>query len=159
MLNWPPCTGWQTKLQGWGSEFFFSDPDPAQLKKKSDPDPTLDPTSWFWFIFCSRWKKNYVSVVTVGSGPVDKSNGSGSGSPKSTDPTGTGSSSLQNWSLNKPGLWLCNWFLYVLIQGDHLNIAVLFWYLAKRDSSSVGYCTVAYASVTLYKVPEIHGNV
>ena len=30
------------------------------------------------------------------------------------------------------------------IQGDQLNIAVLFWYLGKSDSSSVRYYTVSY---------------
>ena len=42
-----------------------------------------------------------------------------------------------------------------LVQGDQLNMAVLFWYLVKCDSSSVGYCT----SETFYKVPEQHGHV
>ena len=36
-------------------------------------------------------------------------------------------------------------------------MAVLFWYLVKRDDS-VRFCTVAY-TVTFYKVPEQHGQV
>ena len=31
--------------------------------------------------------------------------------------------------------------VHSLIQGDQLNIAVLFWYLVKSDLSSVRYCT------------------
>ena len=32
--------------------------------------------------------------------------------------------------------------------GDQLNMVVLFWYLVKRDSTSVGYCNVAIHCVT-----------
>ena len=31
-----------------------------------------------------------------------------------------------------------------IIQGDQIYITVYFWYLVKRDLSSVCYCTVAY---------------
>ena len=37
------------------------------------------------------------------------------------------------------------------IQGDQLNMAVCFWYLVKRELSSV-----RYIGVTFYKVPEEH---
>ena len=47
----------------------------------------------------------------------------------------------------------------VLVQGDQLNMVVLFRYLVKCDPSSVHYCTVTYSSVTFYKVPEKHGHV
>ena len=29
-------------MQGWGSNTFSMDPDPAQLEKNPDPDPTLN---------------------------------------------------------------------------------------------------------------------
>ena len=35
------------------------------------------------------------------------------------------------------------------VQGDQLYMAVLFWYLVKRDLSSVRHCTVAYTSALL----------
>ena len=35
----------------------------------------------------------------------------------------------------------------IILQGDQLNMNVLFWYLVKRDFSSVG---VAYTSVIFY---------
>ena len=38
-------------------------------------------------------------------------------------------------------------------------MAACFWYLIKRDLSSVHYFTAAHTSVTLYKVPEQHGHV
>ena len=47
----------------------------------------------------------------------------------------------------------------IQVQFDQLNITVCFWYLVKRDLSSVRYYTVAYTSVTFYKVPEQHGYV
>ena len=37
-------------------------------------------------------------------------------------------------------------------------MAVCFWYLVKRNLSSVRNCTVAYTSVTLHKVLEQHGH-
>ena len=36
---------------------------------------------------------------------------------------------------------------------------VCFWYLVKHDLSSERYLTVAYTSVTFYKVPEKNGLV
>ena len=42
------------------------------------------------------------------------------------------------------------------LQVDQLYIAV---YYVNRDLSSERYCTVAYTSVTFYKVPEQHGHV
>ena len=36
------------------------------------------------------------------------------------------------------------------IQGDQVNMAMLFLYLVKRDTSSDGYCTEAYTRVTLF---------
>ena len=47
----------------------------------------------------------------------------------------------------------------MVLQGDQLYMAVCFWFLVKRDLSSVRYCTVAYTSLTFYKVPEQHGHV
>ena len=40
------------------------------------------------------------------------------------------------------------------MQGDQLNMTVLFWYLVKRDLSSVGFCTVAETISLIYEVPE-----
>ena len=47
------------------------------------------------------------------------------------------------------------------VQGDQLYMAVLFWYLVKRDLSNVRYCTVyvVFTTVTFYKVPEQHGRI
>ena len=45
------------------------------------------------------------------------------------------------------------------LQSDQLNIAVLFWYLVKRDLSSVRYCTEAYTIITFYKASEQHCHV
>ena len=47
--------------------------------------------------------------------------------------------------------------LYLILRGDQLHIAVCFWYLVKSDLSIVRQCSVAYTSVTFYKVPEQHG--
>ena len=44
-----------------------------------------------------------------------------------------------------------------LLQGDQLYMAMCFWYLLKRDLSSVRCCIVAHISLTFYKVPEQHG--
>ena len=44
------------------------------------------------------------------------------------------------------------------LQGGQLYMAWLVWYRVKRYSSSVGYSTVAYNSVTFDKVPEQHGH-
>ena len=51
--------------------------------------------------------------------------------------------------------------MQVYVQGDQINMAVLFWYLVKSDAR-VRYYTVAYnGQVTFYKVlvPEEHGHV
>ena len=48
---------------------------------------------------------------------------------------------------------------FTAIQGGQLYMAVCFWYLVKRDFSSVPYCTVAYTSVTIYKVSETPDHV
>ena len=50
-------------------------------------------------------------------------------------------------------------FFKLLISGWSVIEAVCFWYIVKHDLSSVRYCTVAYTSVTFYKVPEQHGRV
>ena len=53
-------------------------------------------------------------------------------------------------------------YLSIYLQGDQLYIAVLFWYLGKRDLFYLCYCTllhVANTSVTFNKVPEQHGHV
>ena len=44
------------------------------------------------------------------------------------------------------------------LQGEQLKMAVMFWVPLKRDSTSVGYSTVAYSSVTFYKVTEKCGH-
>ena len=45
------------------------------------------------------------------------------------------------------------------VQGDQINMAVLFWYLVKSNAS-VRYCTSSDAGqVTLSRVPEQHGRV
>ena len=44
-------------------------------------------------------------------------------------------------------------------KADQINMAVLFWYLVKRDAVFVS-CSVAYTGqVTFFKVTETHGHV
>ena len=47
-------------------------------------------------------------------------------------------------------------FLY---RSDQLYVAVLFWHFVKPDLFSVRYCTVAYYTVTFYKVPEQYSHI
>ena len=59
--------------------------------------------------------------------------------------------------LNIHPVWLC--FSEHYIQGEQLNISMLFWYLVKSDVI-VRYCTVAYTGrVIFYKLPDQSGHV
>ena len=45
------------------------------------------------------------------------------------------------------------------VQNDQLYMTVLFWYLVKRDLSSVRYCKSYKHQYHFYKVPEQHDHV